>query len=137
MDICDPEWGPFFMNYKWLKKQLHIVANELESLRDAKGETVSRSDVEKEFFRGIMTEMRRVSDFFESTEKSCLIRRARIITGIEVLRGLGTRLNKHDWSRTLAACVKFYKDAVLIENFAILHLSGFGKIIKKHDKITG
>jgi hypothetical protein len=35
------------------------------------------------------------------------------------------------------ACVRFYKDVLLLENFAIMNYCGFSKILKKHDKVTG
>lgn len=39
--------------------------------------------------------------------------------------------------RLMAACVKLYKDLLLLENFAIMNYCGFSKILKKHDKVTG
>jgi len=45
--------------------------------------------------------------------------------------------DKNTWTRLLMACVKFYKDVLLIENFAIMNYCGFSKILKKHDKMTG
>lgn len=39
--------------------------------------------------------------------------------------------------RLMAACVKLYKDLLLLENFAIMNYCGFSKILKKHDKLTG
>ena len=44
---------------------------------------------------------------------------------------------KNTWTRLLMACVKFYKDVLLIENYAIMNYCGFSKILKKHDKLTG
>ena len=35
------------------------------------------------------------------------------------------------------ACVRFYKDVLLLENYAIMHFCGISKILKKHDKMTG
>eukprot|EP01034_Spumella_vulgaris_P021740 gene21740-27794_t len=35
------------------------------------------------------------------------------------------------------ACVNFYKDVLLLENFAIMSYCGYSKILKKHDKLTG
>lgn len=96
---------------------------------------VSKED--RDFFKDVMKEMKKTSFFFDSSERSCLIRRARILAGIKILKGEGSRLTKSEWTRMLTACVRFYKDAVLIENYAVLHLAGFSKIIKKHDKITG
>ena len=45
--------------------------------------------------------------------------------------------DEHAWTRLLRACVKFYKDVLLLENFAIMNYCGFSKILKKHDKWTG
>ncbi len=41
------------------------------------------------------------------------------------------------WARLLTACVNFYRDMLVVENFAILNYDGFSKILKKHDKLTG
>lgn len=41
------------------------------------------------------------------------------------------------YKRLMAACVKLYKDLLLLENFAIMNYCGFSKILKKHDKVTG
>jgi hypothetical protein len=35
----------------------------------------------------------------------------------------------------LTACVKFYRDVLMMENFAIMNYCGFSKILKKHDKV--
>jgi hypothetical protein len=35
------------------------------------------------------------------------------------------------------ACVRFYKDVLLLENFTLMNYCGFSKILKKHDKVTG
>ena len=37
----------------------------------------------------------------------------------------------------MVAVSKYYKDILLLENFAIMNYCGFSKILKKHDKITG
>ena len=37
----------------------------------------------------------------------------------------------------LGSVVKFYMDLLLLENFAVINYCGFGKILKKHDKVTG
>lgn len=33
--------------------------------------------------------------------------------------------------------VQFYTDLIMLENFAVMNYCGFGKILKKHDKLTG
>ena len=45
--------------------------------------------------------------------------------------------DKNTWCRLLAAIVKFYRDALMLENFAIMNYCAFSKILKKHDKATG
>lgn len=37
----------------------------------------------------------------------------------------------------LRACVRIYKDLLLLENYSIMSYCGFSKILKKHDKLTG
>jgi len=46
-----------------------------------------------------------------------------------------TAYDKNTWSRLLTACVKFYRDVLMMENFAIMNYCGFSKILKKHDKV--
>ncbi len=48
-----------------------------------------------------------------------------------------SRFDRNSWTRLLSACVKFYKDVLLLENYAIMNYCGFSKILKKHDKLTG
>ena len=54
-----------------------------------------------------------------------------------MLKDEGIIHDKNAWTRLLMGCVKFYKDVLLIENFAIMNYCGFSKILKKHDKLTG
>jgi len=50
---------------------------------------------------------------------------------------LTSKCDKDKWTRLLQACVKFYKDVLLLENFAIMAYCSISKILKKHDKLTG
>ena len=81
--------------------------------------------------------MKKASDFFDASEKEYLIRQSRIVAGLQILRKEGAGLTKKDWSRMVSACIQFYKDALLIENYALLHLSGFSKILKSTTKLLG
>ena len=102
---------------------------------------ISKSTVEVEFFRLIRKELKKVSDFFAAAEQLCRIRKDRITAGFAILKELenvcDTIDNKDAWRRLLASCVRFYKDVLLLENFAIMNYCGFSKILKKHDKLTG
>ena len=41
------------------------------------------------------------------------------------------------WSQLAKALYRFYKDLLLLENYAIMTYCSFSKILKKHDKNTG
>lgn len=47
------------------------------------------------------------------------------------------RLSETDAFQLLDNIAKFYTDLLLLENFAVMNYCGFGKILKKHDKVTG
>ena len=47
------------------------------------------------------------------------------------------RFDRSSWTRLLSSCVNFYKEVLLLENYAIMNYCGFSKILKKHDKLTG
>ena len=81
--------------------------------------------------------MKKVSDFYASTEQLYRIRKTRVWDAFDMLQAEGVIHDKNTWTRLLCACVKFYKDALLLENFAIMNYCGFSKILKKHDKLTG
>jgi SPX domain protein involved in polyphosphate accumulation len=54
-----------------------------------------------------------------------------------MLQEKGVVHDKNTWTRLLMACVRFYKDVLLLENFTLMNYCGFSKILKKHDKVTG
>ena len=47
------------------------------------------------------------------------------------------KLSESDALQLLDNIAKFYTDLLLLENFAVMNYCGFGKILKKHDKVTG
>ena len=81
--------------------------------------------------------MKKASDFYSSAEQLYKIRKTRISDGFNMLKDTKIIHDKNTWTRLLMACVKFYKDVLLLENFAIMNYCGFSKILKKHDKMTG
>eukprot|EP01036_Dinobryon_divergens_P025910 gene25910-34503_t len=96
VELSDPEWGPYWINYKFLKKKINDIVNARGGVKISDPSLVSRpsfiskSSCEVDFFKLLKSEMK-----------------------------------------------KFYKDALLLENFAIMNYCGFSKILKKHDKLTG
>ena len=98
---------------------------------------LSKSASEVEFFKQLRSELKKASDFFAGIEDMYRIRKERIWTAFAMLQNEDVVQDKNTWTRLLMACVKFYKDVLLIENFAIMNYCGFSKILKKHDKRTG
>jgi SPX domain protein involved in polyphosphate accumulation len=98
---------------------------------------ISKSSREVEFFRLLKSELKKCGDFFAQNEAIFRIRKDRIVEAFTMLKAVDVVYDKNTWTRLLDACVKFYKDVLLLENFAILNYCGFSKILKKHDKLTG
>lgn len=150
VELSDPEWGPYWMNYKFLKKKINDIVleqggtkgriEEESERRDPHQLTKSASEVE--FFRVLKYELKKTSDFFAMSEQLYKIRHKRVLESHQLLKdnesqsGEG-RFDRNSWTRLLSSCVKFYKDVLLLENYAIMNYCGFSKILKKHDKLTG
>lgn len=135
VDVSDPEWGPFWINYKHLKKRIHDIVTE-KSKEELSIHNLIKSSAEVEFFRMLRNELKKASDFFGATEQVYMLRQKRVQDSFAMLRQSRMTTDK-GWTRLLMSCVKFYKDVLLLENFAIMNYCGFSKILKKHDKLTG
>ncbi|CAM9605057.1 unnamed protein product [Ectocarpus sp. 12 AP-2014] len=100
---------------------------------------MARSAGEVEFYRLLRQELRKCSEFFTGVEgQVCLeVRQARVNEGWRQLLLPNVVVEGNPNKRLMAACVKLYKDLLLLENFAIMNYCGFSKILKKHDKLTG
>jgi hypothetical protein len=152
VELSDPEWGPFWVNYKFLKKKLGEIesgaketlapgANGSDNVDEtaSKAETLMNSAREVEFFRLVHAELKKTSDFFARTESLYTTRIQNLVSAMAMLKG-GQYNGVGDGAmggRLLQACSRFYKDVLLLENFAIMNYCGFSKILKKHDKVTG
>jgi len=146
VELSDPEWGPFWINYKFLKKKINDIVLEQggkrleQGIRDCNPQLLSKSASEVEFFKVLKSELQKTSDFFSSAEELYRVRQNRVSEAYLMLKENGDsvgRFDRNTWTRLLMACVKFYKDVLLLENFAIMNYCGFSKILKKHDKLTG
>ena len=82
-------------------------------------------------------ELKKSTEFFRKAEIEYQIRWDRIWDSYLILKENTLQYDSNAWARLLNACVKFYKDVLLLENFAIMSYCGFSKILKKHDKLTG
>ena len=135
------------MNYKFLKKKINDIVleqggkcNDIPGERDCNPQMLSKSASEVEFFKVLKYELKKASEFFSSSEQLYRIRNKRVLESYQLLRDTESssgRFDRASWTRLLYACVKFYKDVLLLENFAIMNYCGFSKILKKHDKLTG
>lgn len=143
VEFSEPEWSPYWMNYKFLKKKINDIADEEGFEKKASDGEVSdptglkKSSAEIDFFKLLRRELQKVNDFFKAEEALFKIRRQRVMDGFLILQRSGDHCDKATWTRLTMACVKFYEDVLLLENFAIMNYCGFSKILKKHDKRTG
>jgi SPX domain protein involved in polyphosphate accumulation len=161
IELSDPEWGPYWINYKYLKKKINEIileqqeANTQQQQQEAKNkqledmssssddgkkilqQRLAKSTAEVEFFKLLRKELKKTSDFFSTSEMLCKVRKERLWNGLEMLKNQSSFDDINAWTRLMASCVRFYKDVLLLENYAIMNYCGFSKILKKHDKRTG
>eukprot|EP00632_Arachnochrysis_sp_CCMP2950_P010767 CAMPEP_0185690650 /NCGR_PEP_ID=MMETSP1164-20130828/1265_1 /TAXON_ID=1104430 /ORGANISM="Chrysoreinhardia sp, Strain CCMP2950" /LENGTH=362 /DNA_ID=CAMNT_0028357243 /DNA_START=308 /DNA_END=1397 /DNA_ORIENTATION=- len=123
--------------------QLSVSLGQSTSMQ-AQLENIARSKPEVAFFRALRAELHKSSRFFKAAEQILEIRRERIAEALRQLqvaaeRAPGTKSTLLDdaGDKALAACVTYYRDLLLLENYAIINYCGFSKILKKHDKRTG
>ena len=86
VELSDPEWGPYWMNYKFLKKKINEIVEQKnrESAQlgdgntstDSNSKNIADSKPEVEFFRLLRTELKKTSDFYSSAEDIYKIRYA-------------------------------------------------------------
>ncbi|KAF1780925.1 SPX domain [Phytophthora cactorum] len=130
----NPEWAPFWLNYKILKKRIKAVtraAHHAANQRD-----ISESELEVAFFRDLQAELKKISLFYAAEEKRCSFRYQQLRS---VLKNLKKRekIEASEAQRLMFAFVHFYRECIRLENFAVMNYQGFSKILKKHDKMTG
>jgi len=133
----------YWINYKYLKKKINEIVQAhggnkvIDPTNANQTAAIARSSLEIEFFKLLRHELKKSSNFFMQAEQEYQIRWDRICDSYSMLKEGGFLYDQSTWTRLLTACVKFYKDALLLENFAIMNYCGFSKILKKHDKMTG
>ncbi|KAG6609828.1 SPX domain-containing protein 1 [Phytophthora cinnamomi] len=130
----NPEWAPFWLNYKILKKRIKAVtraAHHAANQRD-----ISESELEVAFFRDLQAELKKISLFYAAEEKRCSFRYHQLRSVLKTLKKR-EKVEAVEAQRLMFAFVHFYRECIRLENFAVMNYQGFSKILKKHDKMTG
>lgn len=130
----NPEWAPFWLNYKSLKKRIKAVtraAHHAANRRD-----ISESELEVAFFRDLQAELKKISLFYAAEEKRCSFRYQQLRSVLKTLKKR-EKIEAFEAQRLMFAVVHFYRECIRLENFAVMNYQGFSKILKKHDKMTG
>lgn len=142
VELSDPEWGPFWINYKYLKKKINEIVQvqggeKVPENLNCNPKVISQVPAEVDFFKEVHLELNESSKFFASSEMQYKLRHQRVYCGYLKLKNEGQKYDKSTWSRLVRACINLYRDVLQLEHFAITNYCGFSKILKKHDKMTG
>ena len=68
VDLSDPEWGPYWINYKNLKKRINtiveskILYQNISAINDPMA--ISKFPPEVDFFKAVMSELKKATSFF-------------------------------------------------------------------------
>lgn len=82
-------------------------------------------------------ELKKTSKFFVAMEESYGSHRARVESGLEEIQKPEFGACAEDWNNIMSACLRLYRELLLLENYAVMCYVGFSKILKKHDRWTG
>eukprot|EP01138_Halocafeteria_seosinensis_P000767 gb/GECG01000787.1/.p1 GENE.gb/GECG01000787.1/~~gb/GECG01000787.1/.p1 ORF type:complete len:327 (+),score=46.88 gb/GECG01000787.1/:1-981(+) len=148
-DLSHPEWSEKWINYKQLKKILKVIQKDStpsETAAASNGslaEELASSPLEVEFFTHLQEQLQKISEFYDSIEYGMCTQYHHLIESFSQQYGgldasnILRKLSETDALQLLDNIAKFYTDLLLLENFAVMNYCGFGKILKKHDKVTG
>lgn len=157
--LSEPSWHPYWLDYKQLKKTLKTLelpmhnAKPVQAPQDAasSGAEDSPDQVEvttdkvtlaacsKAFFRLLHDELAKLSRFFSERETSLTGAANAFIASLRPRLDGGSPLggfSAEELQQHISTVVGYYKQLMMLENFAILNYVGFSKILKKHDKMT-
>ena len=138
--LSDPEWAPFWVSYKALKKRVKELTDSPpppgtqpkdrdtaavpHSNTDPNPKDLAQSAGEVAFFRTIRAEVVKASEFYLGMEQQMSARRRRIKMGVQYLKQPTTVLEDDAWIKMRRACISLYKDLLLLENFAVMNYCG-------------
>ncbi|CAN0231432.1 unnamed protein product [Ectocarpus sp. 6 AP-2014] len=99
-----------------------------------------RRQCECPFFSALLREVDKCRIFFLENEDELKIRTKRLQLALDHLKRPDlSRLSsvKGAHMKLMQACVNFYRDALLVEDFAMLNYTAVIKLLKKRDKLAG
>mmetsp|Transcript_35777 Transcript_35777/g.45525 ORF Transcript_35777/g.45525 Transcript_35777/m.45525 type:complete len:345 (-) Transcript_35777:379-1413(-) len=126
---ADPEWDACWINYKMLKKRVKDLIGSSQTIPEE-----ALRIKESEFTKLVLHELRKCSRFFLSLNGQLDQRKTWIQQCLEQYQGSQSNESMQPRMRLMQSCLNFYRDLLLIENYAIMTYCGFSKILKKHDK---
>ena len=143
--MYDAEWNLFWIDYSGLKNLLSVDSDS-KSFNDVVTDNPTTKELkqlvsdprEVRFFKKVGVEIRKVSEFYQIVEGQFLIRLQRIRWSLGVVTSVNDdSMNSINLERLLVACNKLHRDLLMLESYCLMNYSGFSKILKKHDKLTG
>eukprot|EP00587_Corethron_hystrix_P008130 CAMPEP_0113305296 /NCGR_PEP_ID=MMETSP0010_2-20120614/4971_1 /TAXON_ID=216773 ORGANISM="Corethron hystrix, Strain 308" /NCGR_SAMPLE_ID=MMETSP0010_2 /ASSEMBLY_ACC=CAM_ASM_000155 /LENGTH=326 /DNA_ID=CAMNT_0000159669 /DNA_START=13 /DNA_END=993 /DNA_ORIENTATION=+ /assembly_acc=CAM_ASM_000155 len=149
-ELADPEWAPFWVNYKMLKKIIKELPATINTTQRSSSSSVGNNNTlpdsprkmgktpgEITFFKLLHSELKKAIHFFAMASQEFIIREERIKEGIAILKQPTSILVNNRWSLIARSIYCFHKELLLLETYAIMTYCAFSKILKKHDKNTG
>ena len=140
-----PGWANQWLDYKALKKLLS-AANPTETAaprNELAGEdlaaALAASPHEVDFFRKLHADLNKVSSHYDSLEAKFTAGYAALLRGLReyLLTDATAPAAPERGLRLMRGLVTFYTQLIALENFSVMNYCGVGKILKKHDKVTG
>ena len=144
-----PEWHKQYLIYKDLKKILNIAAQKLSSQEtcdlECKFEGVSSN-----FFSACDSELAKIETFFFVKLKEAQDTRKELVSSLQSfkkshnrsvvvhkhLRGVSNpNINYRGEQDLLDAFTELYLSLIYLKSYQVLNITGFRKILKKHDKL--
>ncbi|XP_041050404.1 xenotropic and polytropic retrovirus receptor 1-like [Carcharodon carcharias] len=152
-----PEWRKQYIEYEALKKMLHMAQKQAPLPEVTEPAVIQRyhASFEERFFQISEKELTKINTFYAEKLAEAQRRLATLQSELEavfdVLRGDNERSSGQWWSilhrpyrhraRHKIMCdlklafSEFYLSLILLQNYQNLNVTGFGKIMKKYDKM--
>lgn len=123
-----------WLDYKVLKKMLKNMPPEENDVQESvpEAQKIITSEVEREFFRALSNELKKVETRFTELKSKSLQLAEEFSNPDDVDP---TELRKSELQERLNKCASAHLFVLLVENYAVLNYCGFTKILKKHDKL--